>query len=89
VRFAGVINSEVAGSSRGSITNVVFNGDTFQAVDSTGRLDETFVNFTGGSVTFSVDGGSWNNKNEGFFHGLNTTCTVTDLGGYTGPASAC
>jgi hypothetical protein len=89
VRFAGAVNGKVSGAQRGTITNVVFQGDTFPAVDSPLRRDETFVNFTGGTVDFSVVGGSWRNEKNGFFRGVHTTCTVSHLRGFTGSSSPC
>ncbi len=59
------------------------------SVDSATALKETFVHFTGGSVSFSVVDGKWKNQQNGFFRGIQTICSVTDLSGYTGPSSAC
>ena len=76
----------------GKVRNVAFDDDRFPVLTRDNSDDQTFVNGSGGPVTFSVKNGTWLNshpsdkKYRGFAKGQNMTYTVSDLAGYNLPA---
>ncbi len=76
----------------GKVRKAVFDDDTFPLLQRSKPDDQTFLDGSGGPVTFSVDGGTWLNSHpgdrtyRGFAKGRNMTYTVSGLAGYNLPA---
>jgi hypothetical protein len=76
----------------GEVPNAAFDDDTFPLLTLDSSNDQTFLDGSGGPVTFAVTGGTWLNyqptdkEYRGFAKGSNMTYTVSDLAGYDLPA---
>jgi hypothetical protein len=76
----------------GAVREAAFDDDTFPLLTLDSPSDQTFLDGSGGRVTFSVKGGTWLNshpndkKYQGFAKGNNMTYTASDLAGYDLPA---
>jgi hypothetical protein len=90
VSFQG---AKATSSTPDSSSTSTFTNDTYPAFNYAVPTTDTFWNFSGAPAKFTITGGTFNNAQPshvpymGLFKGNNTTFSVTNLAGYSGPAT--